>query len=164
MYKRQHQGRSLLEPAPDPDRSIFFELLSTFYHRRTDAPGYERHEDQWMAVRRGDEKLVVRPEAERFEVYDVRRDPGEQLDVAIERPDSVERLKGLLAALQAESRRLRESGSDARADLSPEQVERLRALGYIDERTADDSAGVGPTPEGTTDRTPDGGKPPGAAP
>jgi len=144
----ESQGRSLLEPAPDPDRPIFFELLSTFYHRRTDAPGFERRDERWQAVRRGDEKLVVRPGAGGVELYDVRRDPREQLDVAIERPEHVEQLRGLLADFEKASQRLRQSGADAQADLSPEHVERLRALGYIDETTPGDPSRADDAPGG----------------
>jgi arylsulfatase A-like enzyme len=147
-------GRSLLEDRPDPDRPVFFELLSTFYHRRGEDEGFERRDTEWAAVRVGQEKLVVvsgTGSAEspgqagapvRLELYDVGRDPREQLDLAIERPDRVAALRRLLDDFRAEARALRTESSTPEPDLSPDHLERLRALGYLDEPQPAAGAGI----------------------
>jgi arylsulfatase A-like enzyme len=72
------------------------------------------------------------PAAREFELYDHRRDPLDQHDLSAERPDLVERLaKDLVAWRQrAESQRLKPDTAGA-ASMSREDLERLRALGYI---------------------------------
>jgi arylsulfatase A-like enzyme len=127
-----HQGKSLLDPDPDPDRSIFFELLSTFYHRLADRPGFRREDEEWLAVRRRDRKLISVPSQSRRELYRMESDRMEQLDIATEEPEQVADLQRLLDAWRAESMAIGESMSRAEADLDPEQIERLRELGYLD--------------------------------
>jgi arylsulfatase A-like enzyme len=70
-----------------------------------------------------------RPE---FELYDHRADPLDLRDVAAEHPDVVGRLAKELAAWRqiAEQARLK-SDTEGAAQLSAEELERLRALGYI---------------------------------
>jgi arylsulfatase A-like enzyme len=70
-----------------------------------------------------------RPE---FELYDHRADPLDLRDVAAEHPDVVGRLAKELAAWKQLAERARLKGDAAgAAELSPEELERLRALGYI---------------------------------
>lgn len=134
-----HQGASLFAPEPDPERSIFFELLSTFYHRLTDGPGFRRVDEEWLAIRRGDHKLLIVPAEQRVELYRVSSDPAEQHDIAIEAPELVEQLEAVLTEWRERSRMLSEVGSSTEAELDSTQVERLRALGYL-ERPASDSS------------------------
>jgi arylsulfatase A-like enzyme len=70
-----------------------------------------------------------RPE---FELYDHRADPLDLRDVAAEHPDVVGRLAKELAAWRQMAERARLKGdTESAAELSPEELERLRALGYI---------------------------------
>jgi arylsulfatase A-like enzyme len=126
-----HQGRSLLEAEPDPERPIFFELLSTFYHRATDGR-YSREDEAWMAVRRGEHKLIVVPSQERAELYRVSRDPTEQNDIALGEPERVAELSHVLDLWKRDAKQLANTGASTEANLDPEQLERLRALGYLD--------------------------------
>jgi arylsulfatase A-like enzyme len=66
-----------------------------------------------------------------FELYDRRADPLDQHDVAAEHADVVASLRGELERWRAEVERLALPKADAGA-LSPEEAERLRALGYGD--------------------------------
>ncbi len=127
-----HQGVSLLDDAPDPERSIFFELLSTFYHRVSDGTGVRREEQEWMAVRTGDHKLVVVPNEGRAELYRVSTDAAEQNDIAIAEPARVAGLRRVLDDWQAESQRIAAGNVRSEATLDAEQIERLRALGYLE--------------------------------
>ena len=67
-----------------------------------------------------------------YELYDHRTDPLDQIDVAEQNPQIVERLAGLLAGWRqaAENQRL-VSDETATEGLSQQEVDRLRALGYI---------------------------------
>ena len=127
-----HQGASLLDDAPDPDRSIFFELLSTFYHRKTDGPGFERRDEEWQGVRRGDHKLIRVPGADRTELYRVDVDRAEQHDVASVETERVAELRVELDAFLERSRRLGSGDAAPEAELDEAALERLRALGYLD--------------------------------
>jgi arylsulfatase A-like enzyme len=89
-----------------------------------------------LAIVAGGYKLVhhtVRPSGgPEFELFDHRTDPLDAKDVAAAHPDIVERLKRELAAWKqlAEQARLKPD-SEAAKDLSTEEMERLRSLGYL---------------------------------
>jgi hypothetical protein len=70
-----------------------------------------------------------RPE---YELFDRRQDPLDQVDLAPQHPDVVERLAKELAAWRkrADSMRL-PPDSQLAGSLNAEELERLRALGYI---------------------------------
>ena len=76
---------------------------------------------------------LKRPEGRpEFELYDHRADPRDLRDVAAAHPDVVERLTRELAAWRQVAERARLKGdTDSAAQLSAEELERLRALGYI---------------------------------
>lgn len=66
------------------------------------------------ALRVGDWKLVLHRARQESELYDLASDPGELRDVAHREPETVDRLRGMLEALEAETRDLAfaESGLD----------------------------------------------------
>lgn len=74
-------------------------------------------------------KLVSYPGVEHdyFELYDVENDPGETIDVAADLPDTVERLRSALDAWLAN-----EVDEAEELELSSEELEQMRALGYVD--------------------------------
>ena len=83
----------------------------------------------FRSVRRGRYKLVHDSKSERHRLFDLARDPGEQEDVSSAHPE----LHAELVA-EMEARGLLEedgSPSDGGVQLSEEEVERLRALGYL---------------------------------
>jgi arylsulfatase A-like enzyme len=125
-------GRSLLVET-DPERPLFFELLSSWYVKRAGRVISEA--SVFEAVRRGDHKLVaVKPHAaaERMELYDLRADPREQRDLSASEPALLAELASLL---QAQRGRTRDDAarfqSGGEAELSESEAERLRALGYL---------------------------------
>lgn len=69
-------------------------------------------EEQW--------KLIASSE---MELYDVRRDPGEQTNVAADHPPVVQAMRARIETLQA--------AAVPEGQLAPEAAERLRALGYV---------------------------------
>ena len=112
------EGRSLLdrEPGADASRTVFTE---------TDRPRTQR------AALAGGMKLIEDVERRRFELYDLHDDPGEQRNLAERSGGDVERLAAELARLR--SRLTADSPDAQRIDLSDEEVESLRALGYVQE-------------------------------
>lgn len=89
---------------------------------------------------RGDMRAVIRPphkliDYTRYptELFDLGRDPGEKDDVAGSRADLVGELESRLR----ESARAAVVASPGGADVSPETIERLRALGYGGETEAE---------------------------
>jgi arylsulfatase A-like enzyme len=80
--------------------------------------------DVLRALRAGRYKYVhkVRPE-----LFDLAEDPGEKRNLAPERPEEVERLRARLAELLPET----SPDAAAGAELDPEQVAALQALGYV---------------------------------
>jgi arylsulfatase A-like enzyme len=81
-----------------------------------------------VAVRTDEAKLLVRRQGGDVELYDLRSDPGEQRDVAAERPADVARLRALLAAWRRE---LEIVPPQAR-ELDAAAREGLATLGYLD--------------------------------
>ena len=67
-----------------------------------------------------------------YQLFDHRQDPLDQHDLASDHPEVVERLAGLLEGWRksAESQKLA-SDEVATEDMNPEELERLRALGYV---------------------------------
>jgi arylsulfatase A-like enzyme len=102
----------------------------------TDSGSPPRHETASMAIVEGGYKLIHNTEraqgSPEYELFDHRKDPLDLHDVAAEHPDVVAHLARELAAWQkaAEAARL-EPDTDAEKALSKEELERPRALGYV---------------------------------
>ena len=83
--------------------------------------------DGQLAVQDGRYKLILTEPGRQVELYDLREDPREERDLSQERAAERERL---LAALE---RWLRETPASAgSAEIPPEKIEALRALGYVE--------------------------------
>jgi len=124
-------GRSLLAP-PDPQRPIFFELLSSWYVQQGDKT-VEEIED-WAGVRLSDGKLLIRrDDPGTVAYYDLAEDPGEQENRAGTAPRAVSELVGHLTEEQRRwesDAALFEPGGSAALDR--EASAQLCALGYLD--------------------------------
>ena len=126
------QGRSLVPMMSDEHavrpRPAFIE-----YHRRAADPPQLFSRLAMVGERF---KLIWNVEAPDgvppFELYDHGADPLDQHDLASEKPEVVESMKEDLEQWRswAESRRLDETA--ATAEMSPEELEQLRSLGYIE--------------------------------
>lgn len=86
-----------------------------------------------LAIRVGDEKLIVDLTDETQELYDLREDPREQRDLAELRP---ERVEALSARLETAMRVAVEAGQDyepvGSIGFSPGELSALAELGYLD--------------------------------
>jgi arylsulfatase A-like enzyme len=72
------------------------------------------------------------PGVPEYELYDARDDPLDQRDLAAEKPEVVERLRAALDAWRARVAEVRlEPESASPESLTPEELERLRSLGYV---------------------------------
>jgi arylsulfatase A-like enzyme len=122
------QGRSLVpviegrEPV-DPSQPIF--LFRQHYERGFDS-GVPVAGEQY-AVRLGDWKLILGPEEGTRQLFDVARDPRERRNLAAEQPERAAELERRIAEWRAQHARA-ETAPEA---ISPEDLERLRALGYV---------------------------------
>jgi arylsulfatase A-like enzyme len=83
------------------------------------------------SVRDTRHKLIVDLVTGETELYDLQDDPGEQLDLADQRPTTVARL---MSQLRVELQRIEANAPDRGAvvEMNPVLVEQLRALGYLD--------------------------------
>jgi arylsulfatase A-like enzyme len=90
--------------------------------------------ESWAIVD-GDWKLIrngIRPAGRpEFELYDHRKDPINLHDVAAEHPDVVKRLAAQLEAWHQKALAARVKPDEGKAELSSEERDRLRALGYV---------------------------------
>ena len=94
------------------------------------------HDTESFAIDDGRWKLVrhtVRPRGgPEFELYDVAKDPLNQTDLAAHHPDVVARLsKALDGWRQMASAARLKPDAEATKNLTPEQLQRLRSLGYV---------------------------------
>jgi arylsulfatase A-like enzyme len=123
------QGQSLVPviegtAAVDPARPIF--LFRQHYEHGYDS-GTPVAGEQY-AVRLGDWKLILGPEEGTRLLFDVARDPRERRDLAVQEPERAAELERVIAAWRAEHTG-KESAPEA---ISEQDLERLRALGYVE--------------------------------
>jgi arylsulfatase A-like enzyme len=129
-------GRSLRAPDPGPDRAVLYELEAMRFYR-TPSGDVEKRLSRWRALRRGPLKLLEweepGEETAQRRLFRVTDDPGERSDLAASDPG---RAAELSAALAAELARAHADASlyhrGGEAKLSPEDVDRLRELGYFE--------------------------------
>ena len=121
------EGRSLAQALQgdaslDPDRPVF---LTRKYYKgglvMGDIPAIGRR----FGIRQGIWKYIVGPEEGTYELYNLRLDPGETVDLYAERPKRAQKLAKVLE-------RWRSTHAQRRSDatVSDEDREALRALGY----------------------------------
>jgi len=129
-------GRSLRAP-DDPARAVLYELETSTY---ANAPGGPLRAARWLwrAIRRGEWRLVEwrgdpASGGSGRRLFRIASDPAEQTDLADAEPARREELARELAAgieaARADAGRYVRGGE---ARLEPEEVERLRALGYFE--------------------------------
>ena len=131
--------RSTARAAPWRTRAIVSEA---WHPVATGRRGPERIHPPVLAVRRGDLKLVRRktPCGARYELYDLASDPKEQRNrYADNDPASIE-LRKIADAYESSSATIArqlglpplETDDPDPADVDPDRLEALRALGYVD--------------------------------
>jgi len=121
------QGRSFLA-APSEDRAVFYELTSLWYF---EYPEKHTRVEEWRGVRRGPYKLVWTEEGAR-ELFNVIEDPGEEVNLAADRAEELDELLRDYRGWAEQSAALAESYSrGGEAELTEEELERLRSLGYV---------------------------------
>ena len=109
----------LIEGATVDDRPIFGEHV--------------RRKTEQKAVKSGGWKLIESlPIGGEPELYDLERDPGEAENLAESEPDRVRDLRLLIEAHMEGSADLRPRAESPRVPLTHEDIERLKALGYLD--------------------------------
>jgi arylsulfatase A-like enzyme len=106
--------------------AITEKLLSKDEHH--DSESFAIMADGWKLVR----NVIRAPGMPEVELYDFEKDPLDQHDLSAQHPEVVRKLSAEMDAWkkQAEARRVKPDAEAARA-LSAEELERLRALGYL---------------------------------
>jgi arylsulfatase A-like enzyme len=134
----QAQGRSLLPLLARRDpATLGWTSRPAFAERHLAPVAFEddKQPTESWAIVDGDWKLIkngVRPAGRpEFELYDHRRDPVNLHDVAADHPDVVKRLAVKLETWHQKALAARVKPDAGTADLSPEERDRLRALGYL---------------------------------
>ena len=80
-----------------------------------------------LAVREGRWKYIEAPEEERRELYDLESDPRERVNLAEREPARAAALAERLARWRRDT-----PAAPPAASVSPEDAERLEALGYVE--------------------------------
>jgi arylsulfatase A-like enzyme len=134
------QGRDLSAAltsgtALDPQRNVFFQrrlyqksLVPTFPVDGVVFGRPLRVKGSKFGIRAGDWKYIEAPQEETRELYDLRTDPGERVNLLTRQPKLAEELAGRLETWRDEQKGLA-LGPVQEAD--DEELERLRALGYV---------------------------------
>jgi arylsulfatase A-like enzyme len=134
----QAQGQSLLPllAATDPaslgwaDRPAFAERALApvaFEPDEKEVESWAIVDDGWKLIKNG-----VRPEGHpELELFDHQKDPLNLENVADEHPEIVERLAARLEAWHQEASAARVEGDGEAAEMSEDELEKLRALGYV---------------------------------
>ena len=126
-YTGEAQGTSLLQGEPRPVVAEYYasttqELLSPRYRGRFDR--------DLRTIRMSRHKLFL-DEHDRIELYDLQADPRESEDLADRLPDIVTELRARLANWLLEHPAADTEPNAGASELTPEEIARLRALGYI---------------------------------
>ncbi|RME27367.1 MAG: hypothetical protein D6798_04730 [Deltaproteobacteria bacterium] len=114
----------------------------TLYGMRANATRQRTEEDGRIRTERGRIKYILDPDEARELLFDLDVDPEELQDLSAEQPEVVERLRGRVAQetgirISEEGGRLRftraSQEQEHQQSASEEDLQRLRALGYVDE-------------------------------
>jgi arylsulfatase A-like enzyme len=103
----------------------FYEPLTTGSPIPAEVGIAELPAKKMYAVRSGDWKLIESPA--KVELYDLSRDPLETRNLASERPDQVDRLKGELQSML----KSHPPAAEGTRPVGQTELETLKALGYI---------------------------------
>jgi arylsulfatase A-like enzyme len=131
------QGRSLLPllAAPDDPASLGWRRAPVFAERK-EPPGepIEKAPDAYAVIDDGWKliwNVVSRDERPEFELFDHEADPLNLSNLAEAHPDQVERLREILEAWRQSAGAAKVSDEGLAAELSQEELEELKALGYV---------------------------------
>lgn len=125
-------GRSLLAEGSGGDRSVFFELTTTWDIRNRETGEVHHDSDRWVAVRNGRCKLLHVEGTGFWQLFDAVADPLEQSPLGAEWNDLALRMKEQIETWRAAMTSLStlwEAGP--KAQLSERELDRLRSLGYV---------------------------------
>lgn len=116
-------------PTPPEDRLVVLQEHKRWGVLRTLPEGTFKLVTPVKAKKR--EKLLAgeQTEMKRFRLFDLATDPDERRNLAKQRPDMVERLKADLISLGSDDPMAR---SQHRDDITEEELEGLRAIGYVE--------------------------------
>jgi len=123
------QGRSLVSALAhgaslDPQRAVFLQRR----HYKPQTIGEIHVAGEKFGVRKGTWKYIEGDEEAARELYDLQADPGERVNLVESNVEVADELRSTIAAWKQANAR---EGAGT-PELSPEDVERLKALGYLE--------------------------------
>jgi len=131
------QGESLLPLMADPvdPAAMGWDRRAVFTERKN-APGEETEgtADSFVALADGWKliwNVVVRDDRPEFELFDHAADPLDLVNLADDHREVVAELQGEIERWRAMAEAARVSSDPGAGDVSPEELEQLRALGYM---------------------------------
>jgi arylsulfatase A-like enzyme len=98
----------------------------------TDDAIFTQYESQRYAIRTPEWKLIVNTSPASAELYDLRADPHEREDVFARHPETVRALERRLREWRSGLPRLSSVAEKPEIEITVEQLEQLRRLGYFD--------------------------------
>jgi hypothetical protein len=127
-----YTGESLLDPEPDPERVSLHELVTSWRYTDRETGETKVDRDSWVAVRQGAYKLLHVEGTPFWQLYDDEADPLERKPLGAAHEATAVRMRKAMEEWQRNMKdlaRSREAGP--KAELSEQELERLRSLGYI---------------------------------
>jgi arylsulfatase A-like enzyme len=122
-----HEGMSLASSLDGAEQSGTDRIVYSHLHRTLSNIGKPKEELRVRSVIRGPWKLILRNPDEKL-LFNLQRDPEEKIDRRSAFPKVAEALEDALVRLETEAKQYQ--GQAEPMTLTPEQNERLRALGY----------------------------------
>lgn len=130
-----HHGRSLLQ-AGGEDAAVYGELTTSWYFTNKVTKQRWAENNFWLSLLEGPYRLIGmrNPEKkmEQWALYDVQNDPTETRPLGAEHATRLDDMKKRL--LQWQEKMVQTGkllGKRGEADLSPDEIERLKAIGYL---------------------------------
>jgi arylsulfatase A-like enzyme len=84
---------------------------------------------EYRSIRIGSHKMVYNSDGDRYELFDLAEDPGEQHDISTREPELFAKLKS--AMIQRYLNFSAQPTNETKVQLDQENIDQLRALGYI---------------------------------
>jgi arylsulfatase A-like enzyme len=133
-----------LAASGDAQCASLVDLLSGESHESHVALGEAvKHNAGQLALVQGKWKLFVDRGNDVVQLFDLDADPHERDDVSAQNPDVVARLSALLDERLKENAARAAGAGASRSAATPEEMERLRGLGYVGESTEETDDGGG---------------------
>lgn len=122
-----HEGKSLASALDGEEELGSDRIVYSHLHRTLSRAAGQEEELRVRSVIRGDWKLIL-PDPDQKLLFNLRRDPEEKINRRSAFPEVSDALQDELVRIETESRQY--EGQTEQIELTPEQIQQLRELGY----------------------------------